>query len=154
MFLQNSTKKTSEPAVIHVLPTPQHTNNFKSPTSSNGVSQGSSSNISSPSSVSISSTSSQWTESQSGAIVLKEPIVNQTISSGAIVTGLAKVNNVGYILIDNQVGVISQGTIPVINGSFAAKINFKPYASSGRLDVFSTTANGKEENLIEINVNF
>lgn len=136
--------------VIHSLPT-QSTNNIKSPTGSAGIDQGSSTTVkNSP----ITTSPGQWTTSQSGEITLKEPINNALISSGAILAGAASVNYVGYTLIDNQVGVISQGTIPVNNGAYSAKINFKSYAKGGRLDVYSTAPSGKEENIIEINVNF
>jgi hypothetical protein len=61
---------------------------------------------------------------------------------------------VQYTLIDNNVGVISQGTIPVVNGNFSATIDFSPTATAGRLDVFTTDANGKEINEVQLQVNF
>ena len=146
-------RKTIIPSVIHSLPS-QPSNNSHGPISSNGINQGSPTNINNSSSSTISTTKNQWTISQSGVITLKEPIDNELISSGTTLAGSAATNSIGYTLIDNQVGVISQGTIPVVNGDFSAKINFKSYSTSGRLDVYSTTPNGKEQNLIEITVNF
>jgi hypothetical protein len=61
---------------------------------------------------------------------------------------------VNYRLIDDQVGVISQGTIKVVAGNFSAAVNFKPYAKTGRLDVFTTDDNGKESNEVQVQVAF
>lgn len=151
LFSSQHPHKTTQPSIIHSLPKKYPTTKVKAPTSSNGVSQGSSTTINNPP---VTTSPNQWTVSQSGVITLKEPTNNQTIASGAIISGSATVTNVGYTLIDNQVGVISQGNIPVKNGTFSAKISFKSYATGGRLDVYSTTPSGKEENLIEISVSF
>lgn len=103
---------------------------------------------------SVSSDQSKWTVSQSGLITVKTPSIGSTLKPGDEVYGSAQVGQVQYRLIDNQVGVISQGFIKVVNGNFGAAINFKPYSSSGRLDVFSTDQTGKELNEVQITVNF
>lgn len=73
---------------------------------------------------------------------------------GGDVYGVATVDKVQYRLIDNTAGVISQGFINVVNGNFSAAITFKPYASTGRLDVYSLDANGREVNEVQVPVNF
>jgi cytoskeletal protein RodZ len=97
---------------------------------------------------------SKWSVSASGAITVKLPSSNGTIQSGATLTGTATVAQVQYRLTDNQVGVISAGPVNVVNGSFTAAMNFTSHGSSGRLDVFSTDASGKEYNEVQIPVSF
>jgi hypothetical protein len=98
--------------------------------------------------------SNSWTSSSSGLITLQEPINNATINDGAILYGTSKLSQIGYTLIDNKVGVISQGSLNVVNGIFSGKMIFTPQATTGRLDVYSTNAQGVQSNEIEINVNF
>lgn len=97
---------------------------------------------------------SQWSVSASGVITVKLPSSNSTIQSGATLTGTASVAQVQYRLTDNQVGVISEGPINVVGGNFTATMNFTAHGTSGRLDVFSTDATGKEYNEVQIPVNF
>jgi hypothetical protein len=151
-FFKEKPKVASNPAIIKSLPAQSNPNRSKGPSSDNGVTQGSS--TSSTSTTNIPSSTSQWTVSQSGNITLQEPLNNATISSGAPISGTSNTSSVDYTLIDNQAGVISQGTIPVVNGNFSGNMNFTSYSSSGRLDIYSTEANGKEDNLIEIQVEF
>jgi hypothetical protein len=98
--------------------------------------------------------SSQWITSTSGVITVEQPIANATVQSGNVLSGAAKVSAVSYTLIDNSVGVISQGTLQVVNGKFSGTLNFTPHASSGQLDVYSTGSNGVELNEIQISINF
>ncbi len=97
---------------------------------------------------------SSWTSSSSGLITLEEPSNNSTISDGAILYGTSKLSQVEYTLIDNKVGVISQGSLNVANGIFSGKMIFTPQATTGRLDVYSANAQGVQSNEIEIDVNF
>ncbi len=122
----------------------------KTPTSSN-LTQGTSTPTNS---TSVNTSRSKWVQSQSGLITLQQPIANSNLSNGFSLIGLASVNKVNYTLLDNSLGVISQGVIPVNNGSFSAIINFNNHSSSGRLDVYSTDPNGKEINEIQIPINF
>ena len=149
-----SPKKTTISPVIKKLPAQTNPSESKGPSSNNGIAQGTSTTVSGSTTPNIPSSTDQWTSSQSGNIILKEPLDNSTISTGANIAGSSTTTSVDYTLIDNQAGVISQGTIPVTNGNFSASMNFQNYSSSGRLDVYSTEANGKETNLIEIQVNF
>lgn len=97
---------------------------------------------------------SDWSTSSSGLITVKLPEANSTFMSGNTVTGSASTGPVKYSLIDNQVGVVSQGVISVVNGNFTATINFQHQASSGRLDIYNTEANGRQINEVEIPINF
>lgn len=98
--------------------------------------------------------SSQWITSASGNITVEQPIANAAIQSGNTLSGTAKVSSVNYRLVDNSVGVISEGTLSVVNGKFSGNLNFTPHSSGGRLDVFSTAPNGAELNEIEIAISF
>ncbi len=148
-------KQSSFSPTIHQLPSnpSSNINSSKSLSAPSGTNQGSSTsnNINS---IQITTSPSQWTSSSSGVIVLQEPISNQSVSTGFFLVGKATVPKVFYTLLDNRVGVVSTDSINVINGKFSAVVNFKPTSSSGRLDVYSTDATGKEINLIEIPVNF
>jgi hypothetical protein len=96
----------------------------------------------------------QWVVAQSGAITVKQPTANATLQSGGTLSGSAKVDTVTYRLIDSSVGVISEGTLKVVNGNFSGALNFTSHSSTGRLDVFSTNAQGVELNEVQISVNF
>lgn len=104
---------------------------------------------------SSSTPASQWTTSQSGEITVKQPVANDTIQDGAVLSGSAKVGQVYFNLIDDQVGVIAQGSLNVVNGDFSGTLHFTPHSTSGRLDIYSTTTpGGPELNLVEIAVHF
>lgn len=139
----------TKPANSANNPTPK-----KAPTSSNNTQR----NISGPTDTNGQATantnSSQWITSTSGNITVEQPIANATIQSGTTLSGTAKVGTVNYRLVDSSVGVISEGTLNVVNGKFSGNLNFTPHSSGGRLDVFSTAPNGAELNEIEIAVNF
>jgi hypothetical protein len=103
---------------------------------------------------STSTNSNQWIVSKSGNITVRQPVANATLHSGDILSGTAKVGAVNFRLIDNSVGVISEGTLQVVNGKFSGKLGFTAHSSSGRLDVFSTSPDGAEFNEIQIAVKF
>jgi hypothetical protein len=96
---------------------------------------------------------SNWSESASGIIIIKSPIANSNFSSGDELIGSAKVSQVSYTLIDDKVGVISEGNIDVVNGTFSAIINFKTFGNTGRLDVYNTEPNGREVNEVQVPIN-
>ncbi len=98
--------------------------------------------------------SSQWVVAASGNITVKQPVANATLQPGGVLSGSAKVSQVNFRLIDNSVGVVSEGTLSVVNGNFSGNLNFTPHSSSGRLDVFSTNAQGVELNEVQISVDF
>ncbi len=151
--LNNQITKQSipKPTITKLPQSPSSNNQNKQPTTST-LSQGTSTPTTT--STPVATTQSQWVQSQSGSITLQKPIANSYLSTGFMLRGLADVSQVDYTLLDNQVGVISQGIIPVKNGSFSAIINFGTHNSSGRLDVYSTDPNGKEINEVQIPINF
>lgn len=97
---------------------------------------------------------SQWTTSKSGLITVKQPSADAKIQDGSTISGSAKVKEIHYRLIDNVVGVVAQGTLNVVDGNFSGILKFQPNGTGGRLDVFSTDAQGVEYNEVQINVSF
>lgn len=98
--------------------------------------------------------SSQWTTSSSGAITAYSPNKNSVIRSDSVISGKSSTSVVHFRLIDSVSGVISQGQLSVINGKFSGTLSFNTSASEGRIDLFSTRADGGEENSVEIPVRF
>jgi hypothetical protein len=142
-------------ASIKQLPTKSAANNgdknINTPTGNN---QGTGTDNHGRASLPISTSPNQWIQSASGDITVKQPVSNQTISSGVELDGTSKVDKVQFRLIDDTYGVISQGFISVVENSFSAKINFDHHGSSGRLDVFSVNGDGVEINEVQIPVKF
>jgi len=103
---------------------------------------------------SASTNSSQWITSKSGVITVKQPLADATLTSGDTLSGSAKVGQVQFRLIDNKVGVIATGPLQVVNGNFSGQLHFAPHSSTGRLDVFSLSKDGVEQNEIQIAVKF
>jgi hypothetical protein len=97
---------------------------------------------------------STWITSASGEITVQQPVANSVLLNGDYLVGTAKVNIVSYTLIDDRVGVVSQGSLNVVNGKFSGSILFTPHSSGGRLDVYSTNGKGVEFNQIQIGVRF
>ncbi len=96
---------------------------------------------------------SEWTTSSSGIITLQVPSNNSHFASGSIISGLAKVNMIQYILKDNSIGLISRGTLNVVNGKFSGAINFSSNSSSAKLVVYYPDPNnGAENDIINIDV--
>ena len=143
-------------AITHLSTPKQTVVTDKTPTSNNGVAKGGAidENGHAPTS-GVSTDPSQWATSASRLITVKTPLSNTKIQSGSIVSGSTSIaDQVQYRLIDNKVGVISEGTVKVVNGNFAASINFTTTGSNGRLDVFNTDTVGKELNEVQLQVNF
>jgi hypothetical protein len=98
---------------------------------------------------------SQWTTSTSGNITLQQPAAGSIVQTGDTISGLAKVSTVQFILTDNSVGLIDQGTLNVVNGKFAGTLAFAVQSDGGKLEVYSPNpTTGAEEDIININVNF
>jgi len=99
--------------------------------------------------------SALWVVSDSGNLTLQQPSPNTIVHSGDTLSGLAKVNSVQFILTDNSVGLIAQGNLNVVNGKFSGTLQFTPHSSNGKLEIYHPNpANGAEEDIIEIDVNF
>ena len=99
--------------------------------------------------------SNKWTTSSDGNILLEYPYNGMALSKGQNISGTAKVKTVSFLLKDNSVGVIDQGTMTVVNGKFSGTLNFTPHSNGGELEVYTTNPNnGAEESVIDINVSF
>ena len=97
----------------------------------------------------------EWVTSVSGNITLEQPVVGTTISSGTEIVGTAKTTTtIDYRLSDNSVGVLTQGSLNVVNGKFSGVLYFTPKSNKGQLDVFTTNNRGVEFNEIQVGVNF
>lgn len=99
--------------------------------------------------------SSDWTSSSSGNITLQQPTARQTIESGDTLGGLATVDTVQFILKDDSVGVIAQGSLSVVDGKFSGTLKFTPHAHTGQLEVFHPDpTTGAEKDIINIDVKY
>ena len=98
--------------------------------------------------------SSTWTSSENGDITIHSPTSNQTINSGFVVSGESRLSNVQFRVIDDVSGVISEGSLSVVNGLFSGTINYSSTAIEGRLDVFATRDDGSEYGNIELPIRF
>jgi hypothetical protein len=93
--------------------------------------------------------------SDSGVITVKGIAANSLLTNGASLYGTSTAQGtVNFRVIDEDVGVLAQGTLQIVNGSFSGKLAFTPRANTGRLDVYTTSSLGDEENNIEIPVRF
>jgi cytoskeletal protein RodZ len=93
--------------------------------------------------------------SESGAITVQQPDENGVVLSGAILSGTTKgITTIQYRVIDDQVGVVAQGTLSAESGTFSGKLQFTPRAITGRLDVYSFNAQGEEINNVQIPIRF
>lgn len=93
--------------------------------------------------------------SPSGVITVKNAANNMLLSPGSTLYGTAQgVSHVQFRVIDNEVGVLAQGTLQVVDGAFSGKLSFTPKTDSGRLDVFTVDSLGSEANNTEIPVRF
>jgi len=99
--------------------------------------------------------SSTWTTSKSGLITVKQPAANSTLKSGATLSGSSQTSSVSYTLADNVTGVLSQGTLSVVNDNFSGTLVFLAKGTTGQLNVFSLDpTTGAEINTITIPVGF
>ena len=98
--------------------------------------------------------SSQWSSSKSGAVTAYSPAKNSKVTNGSAISGSATGSRVSFRIIDNVSGVISQGELSVVGGKFSGTLSFSTTATEGRLDLFTTRADGVEENNVEIPVRF
>lgn len=127
----------------------------KTNSSSNDASQGGATDNNGKVSGDQTTIESDWKKSDSGVVILKEPIGGNTIKSGDEFSGTASgLDSVEYRLVDDTAGVIAQGEVSVVNGSFSGNLQFKPRSSSGVFKVYSFNAQGQEINSSEIEVKF
>lgn len=98
--------------------------------------------------------SSSWLTSSSGIITSYSPSKSSLVRNGSAISGKSTTSVINFRLIDNVSGVIAQGQLAVVNGSYSGTLDFTTTASEGRLDIFNTQPDGVEENNIEIPVRF
>lgn len=150
-FLYGTPKVSTPTMPTTSLPTrPAANNGNKELTTPQGVTQQPAVDNQGQAPSSVPSNESQWLTSASGVITVKLPTENTTFKSGDKLYGSGSVSSVQYRLIDDVIGVISQGTISVVNGNFSATVNFVAQGKTGRLDVFSTDAQGRELNEVQV----
>lgn len=94
----------------------------------------------------------QWIRSAN--ISLYTPIVNQTMASGAVISGQADIPVVHFRLNDSISGRIAQGSLSVVDGRFSGVLEFSTSATEGRLDIFGAREDGVEFSNIEVPVRF
>lgn len=143
-----------KPTIKQLPAQPKPNSSQKQPTTSASANQGTAKDNNGQSPTAITTPSNQWVQSQSGAITLQQPVSGAALASGFVLNGTASIKTCQYRLLDDKVGVISQGMISVVDGKFSATVSFKPYGSTGRLDVFSTDSGGREINEVQIPVKF
>lgn len=97
---------------------------------------------------------SDSTSSSNGEIVVYAPTKNSLLTSGATVSGTSSLSKVSYRIVDTEVGMISTGTLNVVDGKFSGTIQFQTNAKSGQLDFFGTQNDGNEFDNLSIPVNF
>ena len=93
--------------------------------------------------------------SPNGVITVNGITDNALIKSGDSLYGMTTAPGpINFRIIDQQSGVIAQGQLNVVNGSFSGKLEFTARSNSGRLDLYTTDAMGSEANNMEIPVRF
>jgi hypothetical protein len=152
-YWRQHSKESEQPVVQNVTGTPsqptEHQIPTNSPTGQGGVTDNNGQVTGSL------PPASQWKSSTSGKITLQQPTAGSTVSSGATLSGLAQVDTVQFILKDNAVGQIAQGTLNVVNGKFSGTLQFTPHAKTGELELYYPNPNnGAEEDIVNIDVNF
>lgn len=95
------------------------------------------------------------TTSPNGTITVNGITANSLLKSGDTLYGASTVTGpINFRVIDEQSGVVAQGQLNVVNGSFSGKLQFTPRAETGRLDLYTTDKMGSEINNMEIPVRF
>lgn len=97
---------------------------------------------------------SDGVSSSSGNITLYSPSQGETLSSSIAVKGSAKVNSVYYRMKDNINGVIGQGELTVVNGTFGGELRIHTEASSGSFEIYSLDQQGREINHVKVNIKY
>jgi hypothetical protein len=92
--------------------------------------------------------------SDSGNIVVYGPLSGELFRSGDRLYGTANVDTVWYRLIDDRIGMVAQGSLPVQDGRFSGTFNFNTDGTEGRLDIFNLNEDDRETDSVEIDVRF
>lgn len=99
---------------------------------------------------------STWSKSPDGhSIIVYAPAKNSTFTSGGSVFGAASSATVSYRLSDAVSGLLTSGTVNVVDGKFSIKLSFSSSASTGNIEVFTQQDSyGPESNNVLIPVRF
>lgn len=92
--------------------------------------------------------------SDSGNISVYGPQPDRLFQSGDRLYGTANVDTVWYRLIDDRIGMVTQGSLPVQDGRFSGTFNFDTDGTNGRLDIYSLDSDGRETDSVEVDVRF
>lgn len=97
---------------------------------------------------------SLWTNSADNMITVYSPAKNALVTNGSVLSGESKLPKVYFRLIDDVSGVISRGSLNVVNGKFSGTFDFSTTGTNGRLDIFNSASDGVESSNVEIPVRF
>lgn len=93
--------------------------------------------------------------SANGVVTVAGIAKDSLVNSGDVLRGTVTdtaLTQVQFRVIDAEVGVIGQGQLSVVNGSFSGTLSFTPRSAEGRIDVYSLDSMGSEINTVEIPV--
>lgn len=93
--------------------------------------------------------------STGGLLKVVSPASGALLASGDVLKGVAtSITSVQYRVVDDQIGVLAQGALDVVNGTYSGTLHFTAKSTTGRLDIFSLNAGGQEVNTVEVPVTF
>lgn len=97
------------------------------------------------------------TSSANGVITVAGLAQDSQVGSGDVLHGTVTdktLTQVQFRIIDDSVGVVGQGQLAVVNGSFSGTLSFTSRSGTGRVDVYSFDSMSSEINTVEIPVRF
>ncbi len=94
-------------------------------------------------------------ESATGEITLYTPKRDSSVKNNQIVVaGASTLDSVMYRISDNVSGLLTMGSLKVVDGHFSGIITINTNGTKGQLDIFGTHADGNEFSNIPISLNF
>ena len=100
------------------------------------------------------STSTNPSVSDDGKTTVYVPENGSVIASGSSISGITDNDNVYFRLIDDKIGLIGEGQLPINDGKFSGTLNIESQGSEGRLDIFSRKPDGVEFSNVSLDVRF
>lgn len=96
------------------------------------------------------------TVSSTGMITVLGLSTNSLLKNGDALRGTTDktIGTVQFRVLDEATGVVAQGELSVVDGTFSGTLHFNAKSATGRIDVFNFDAGGREANNIEIPVRF
>lgn len=92
--------------------------------------------------------------SSTGEISLYSPKQNSMISNQITVAGTSTLDSVMYRISDNVSGLITTGSLKIVDGRFSGIINIDTNGDIGQLDIYSTRSDGNEFSNISVSLSF